>query len=463
MRALTIALLLLPTLASAQLTDARLDAARHALRSYDVHGDASTAVVADLTAYLAETEEGPTTRQAKFIRAMAAADLYLLAGYRGESALRARIAEAYGVAEDSLAETITADLRSMEFGVYAQGAREARTALHAFDAGEHPDHPGARQDVAYVAAARVAATSDDPIGHLAALSSPEACTGSCAEIAGILAPTGRAAVAAVQEVFDAMDRLAQMAGAGDPFSAAMAADLPREQEAFRSIELHPPLDLHDLHLAPAGPRGHLVDPDALVVVTPHTVRFGWIPRVVFSEGHAALHAAGSPMLPHLGEIELPATLRPFPNSLAVVAQGLAPLRGARQIAITGTPDAEAHLLTRTILSVQRANLEPELLVGATESGFRGVPLRAVRGTNDSAISVYVRLGGHSLRRLGHSTTLPRVRTDHGLEMDYVTLASSVPENRSTAVRFMGSVPFESVASTVFHVAPRTRPVTLVLP
>lgn len=458
------------------LTDPTLSRARVTLARYDFFGDDTFGVIAELGSFIERAQrdvelaghtDSSTLREARFLHAMAAADLTLLAEFRREPALRTRIAAAYGVTEDVLVQRILADLSRVEVGVYAPVVRDARQALQLI-AGHAPDWtvPGERRDALYVAAASRAATATDPVAALATLGT-DPCASNCAGIFARFDAEGRRAIDAVQKVFIVLDRLAQRGDGGDPFSRALSVDVVIDRLAFRGLVLEPePVLAPEFGLSAASANAAALRPDAVVSVHPHEIRVGFLPRVTFESGRAEALAAGSPILPEFARIAIPGSLRPFPTAIDSVSESLrTTLAGAQQVAVGGAPDAEAHLLTRVWLSCDDAGFTPNALVGVGSSGeLRGVAARAIHGDDDSAMQVYLRYGGHTVSRPGGAASdIPRLHTADGMRFDWSTLSEYAHDTRSASVRFMGGVSFATFAQTAFVVGQGGRPVTIVLP
>lgn len=458
------------------LTDPVLVRARTTLARYDFFGDDTFGVIGELGSFVERAQrdavraghtDSATLREARFLRAMSAADLTLLAEFRRDPALRTRIAAAYGVTENALVGRLLEDLSRVEVGVYAPVVRDARQALQLI-AGHAPDWtvPGERRDALYVAAAGRAATATDPVAALATLGT-DPCPDNCAGIFARFDVVGRRAIDAVQKVFIVLDRLAQRGDGGDPFSRALSVDVVIDRLAFRGLVLEPePRIAPEFGLSVASAGAAAMRPDAVVSVHAHEVRVGFLSRVTFESGQARALAAGSPILPEFARIPIPGSLRPFPTAIDSVSAALrTTLAGAQQVAVGGSADAEAHLLTRVWLSCDDAGFTPSALVGVSEHGeLRGVAARALHGDDDSAMQVYLRYGGHTVsRRGGAAADIPRLHTAEGMRFDWSTLSEYAHDSRSASVRFMGGISFATFAQTAFVVARDGHPVTIVLP
>jgi hypothetical protein len=65
-----------------------------------------------------------------FLRSVAAADLLLIATFRGDAELRAAIVQALGTAEENVAADLKRDLRAIGRGVYASAALDAAKVMN---------------------------------------------------------------------------------------------------------------------------------------------------------------------------------------------------------------------------------------------------------------------------------------------------------------------------------------------
>jgi len=465
MRSITLALLLIPAVAQAGITNPTVQTAMRSLTRYDVHGEGTTRVLADLGEFIRVTHDDPARREARFVRAVAATDLLVIAAYRGDRDVPARVAESLGYAPEELLTRLDSELANIDAGVLHRTVQDARAALRALAHEVAPadvlaEPTGSRRDALYIVSARHAATQPELVRELAALGSLEC--DECGAIAAHTNEEGRRAVSAVVEVFAALERIHDRARRGDPFAGAMVHEIVIEQGAFERIDLPLEPNLGDLGLGGAGPRAAAVRPDVVLAVHEGEVRYGWLPRVTFEDGAPHLASRGTPVLPATASISFPEQ-RPFPTEIDEVTAWAREALDRHRVGV-GAGEGEAHLLTRVLLSLREAGHGDAALVGTAPDGLHGVALHLARDSDaESTVHVHVRLGGHSLRvRSNARTAVPRVRDEDGSwRMDFDALHAQVPPSRSTSVRFMQTVTLQNLAETVFHVAPEDRTVTLV--
>jgi len=441
---LVVCLFALATTARADAEHPTIGDARRDLASYDLEGSASTDVLAELgrfdrTAYMHEL------RRARFLRAAAAADLLLLAHLKNLPELTLRVADAYGVEAGRIVAHVRNELAAVRAGVYTPIVDDAAAALDRM-AGVHGRRLEApRSDAFFVHDVRIAAGSDAPISALAHLSSREA------ELP--FDRQGRRAVAAVTEALRALERLEAAAAHGDPFAVQLLTELPTDAQALREVVLEPlPVFDESLGLGRLD-QGTPLRPDLVLSVHPTEVRYSFTPSVTFTGGTPALVGDRQPTFPAFETVPLEG-LRAWPRPVEALVEALrSSIDGDTTIALGGTPDAEAHLLTRAWQSVTRAGGEPRWLVALDGRGrLTGIPARASRETAEQT-EIFVRLGGHSVSRRGtRSTSIPRERTDAGWRHDWERLATTV--RGPAALRYMGVVPLQTLMETAFVVGER---------
>ncbi|MEM1416614.1 MAG: hypothetical protein AAGH15_17010, partial [Myxococcota bacterium] len=447
-----------------------LHRSRHALRTYDLEGSGSTDVLRALGGFVASQPEGPLRREGRFLRTVAAADLVLLSDHHGTPELVGRVAEAYGVAPQALLWQLDADLEAIAIGIYAPVAEDARHALQRLAGTATGDRPeGARGDLLRLAEIRQAASAREPLAALAAIGEDPCPEGDCDDdVYAHFDASGRKAVAATAEIAAIVLRLRAQAPV-DPFAAAVLLDVDQDLEAVIGLELHPTPSLGaELHLAHAVDAAAPVDVDVVIAAQSDEVRFGFVPHVRFDAiGRPELIARGEPILPHTQSVALPRTLRPFPGALDALVEALRRAVPEDAIVALGTTcEAPAHLVTRAWISAETAERTPRFFVGADDADtLRGVAMDGRHGASDAMNQLFVRLGGHSLKRRGGATfDIPRVRGDDGaLRFDYATLDARVASDRTTSLRYMSSLDGQSLTTTVFLAAPADGPIVLELP
>ena len=462
--------------------------ARAALAEYDLEGDRTTSVIARLGEQIPSLG-GADAREARFIRAVAAADLFLLAQHHGgDGTLRERVAGALGLGETEVVPHLRAELATLAVGVYAETAIDARDALGLLARsrdreGDWADSraAGARRDLAFLGALVAALERDASVRDVLASFSTDPCArrqrSSCPSPFDRLSATDRRAAAAIASGFAAIARLERAHEGGDPFALAIsdfverAREVLAERRAFRATPALPAA-LSVVTVASRERRGP--DVDAIVLLADGALHWGWVPHVsVRDDGEVELVAPEGPVLPATDRVALPPELR-----AALVPVGeVAPLfealvRRDARVAIGAAPTAEGHVLARVLLTARRAGVaSPHLIVRDAEGFGRAIPTELASGEESDAlrrdVGVYVRLGGYSFSIAGTGVTdLPRVEgPDRQWRHDVQGLAAHAHRARySTAkVRFMSSVPAGPLFAAAFAVAPGSGPLTLVLP
>jgi hypothetical protein len=463
--------------------------ARRSLARYDLTGDETTGMITSLAEVIERVKRPADRREARFLRAMAAADLVIIAACLNDPGLRDRVARAWGVDAAGLTAQLQRELEALQVGVYTDAASDALDALRILhvESGADPSwadlaslrSPEAlRSRVLFTAAVRRALmdASEDPVAALAPMG-----TDPCAaeddpdctkDLLRFDAP-GRRAIGVLRSAWRALDLLAQARTQGDPFPAAMAPVLRKDRQALRDTVLSPGPRLvgeaaAGLARAPDGARA--LSADVLVVVRQGEVQYGFVPKAKLGDqGEITVLAAGQPVLPDMSRHAIPRDFRPAVQPIDAVSDALGPAQGLRA-ALATADDVPGHVLARVIHSVGRASIRPVMLVGPSgEDGIRGARLR-VGDTREGAdgspeVSVLVRLGGYTVRTRRGKTDVPRVRGADGLRFDVKGLGQQVGEQppNGAAVEFMTVVTMDPVAQAVFRVAPAQAPVQLLIP
>lgn len=375
---------------------------------------------------------GAQAEEVRFLRAIAAADLLLLARSDEDWGAWTDIAAAWGCAPEQLAGAVMDDLsrygRSSRFGPVAQ---DALTALRGARDGLPPrtsDGHLRAQLVAFRQLASAAEGPGDPVDALAAVG-VDPCPGgsACSPPYDRFGPSGRRAIAAAERALEYAARLSAAAEGGDPFAAAAVDRGLVDTRALRALRLAPGDWGPALAAAEVTEGGGPVDVDAVVIVGPHTVRFGWVPEVTFDE--AGQPHARNAQGPTLGDPAVSFVIPSDLQSVAVAIDGLAPalrdaLAGATSVGFAVAPGVEAHVLSRVLYSAMAARLPVRALVAPSADGtLRGVAMRASDAERaPRTVGLYVRAGGFTVTGRGPLVSIPRVRAPaRGWRFDYGTL------------------------------------------
>jgi len=461
--------------ASAQTVSETLSSARVVLGAFDVQAPETTNVIAALGQVGSQEGDPVTRRHARFVRAVAAADLVVISRLRSDRDLFERAATAYGETPDTLVAALDQDLARLRRW-YPETVADARGALgrsvrHALPS---EDREHVRSQAAFFGFAMSRLAWADAVSALAPLVADPCAAGLnvCPSPYRHFGTQGRRAVAAVIALFEVAAFLRSRAESGDPFSAALVREGLTSTAPLQSLELSP-ADWAPTVGAVSGPaRGAAVRADAMVVVSADRVRVGWAPTVRFSsQGTAVVSAAG----PFLADANEAFGMDPHPAAYVRPIDGLGPhlathLANAERIAIAVEPGVEAHMLSRVLRSAEQGRVAIHALTTVgTDAVPRGVDFRAVReeDPNDrDSLGVFVRMGGFSVRRPHAShITLPRIRRADAWRFDLRALDQVADRagRGHVRLRYMSTAPAELVLRAALAVAPSDAPLALVVP
>lgn len=441
-----------------------LQRARSALRAYDLEDRSTIDVVGALTALLTERPSEQRAREARFLRAVASADLWLLRAHADE-AMRARLAAAWGVADDALLAAIRRELAALRVGLYRETADDALEALAASDElvvpSEHASHT--RRQIVFLTRLRDRLAGGDAVAILAPLAD-DPCPSECEPPYAHFGPEGRRAIAAMTRVLALVASVERVSQLGDPLSAAFArGGLP-----FRRVTLAP----RDWAANVAGAEldaGRPVDADAAVVIGAQRVRLGWVPEVRWdTDRRPALVAPGTAVLGTDSEARV--LVRPdlAPSAVfdALARAVEAHVAGARRLAVIVEPGTEARVLSSVLRTLQESSVQPVTLAVASAGTARGAPIERVTIAGpepDDAIGLFVRPGGLTVRRRGATTSLPRLRVDGQWQFDLRGLAGLTRDASEPRVmlRYMATADASIVARTAIVAAGTERALSIV--
>lgn len=458
--------------------------ARLALARYDLRGHRTTDVITEL-GRLARKLKGPRALEARYLRAMATADLVLIARSEDDTALATRAARAFGVQPKALETRLISELHQLAVGPYAAAAGDmidAFHAAHALDTGARVDWAkldGPRTDVLFVAhVRRVLEHEGDPVAALATMAEdPCAKKGQpCLEPLPRFDAQGRAAVGALLEARTDLDRLARADEDGDPFPRALRRQLASDASAIGTAVLAPaPIVPKDLHVTAAPGTAREGRAGLLLSVQDGEVRFGWVPRVrLGKDGQPHMVSDGEPVLPDTEAVSIPRSYRPAVQQIRHLTDALRRLSGhgsPTTVAVVATDDVQADVVSRVIDSARAAGLAPTMIAGrGPDGGLRGVDVRvrsAFEGpTGKPDVQVRVRLGGYTVKTAHGSAEVPRVRDARGLHFDVDGLAHAAgsPHVPSASIDYMSVVAMGPVLQAAFRLAPSDKaPLQLLVP
>ncbi len=464
-RALCLMLALaVPAPAAADVPEELLSARRE-LASYDRSGGTLRTVRA-LHELAGRTLPGANQREARFLRAVAATDLLLIARSRRDPSIHAEVARTLGLLPEALHSALERELAELEVGAYAEVARECRWSLGVLARGADPavlrDGTGTRRDVLYVSAVVDALGQPDEIARVARLGREV----DAGEPAAFTAE-GMRAIAALREANDALARLEHVEGA-DPFAAALAAIVAVDGAVLRTAELRPPVALpRELGARASG--GDLSRAELIVIVRSRAIEYAYAPSVRVRGGGVELVHRGEPALPSFASIPLAddgrAAVAPYESLVPRLAALRAPLGEGARVGITAEDEVAALTVSRVILTMTRAELGlPDLIARGEAGEARSIPIELVTGEDvDADLALFVRLGGYTLRRGPRSLDIPRVRDASGLRFDTDTLERSARAAHAStaALRYMGVVGWGTVLEAAFRLE-SSEPLALVL-
>lgn len=443
--------------------------ARQSLTTYDLRGTATTDVLRALGTYVATPANGePQRREARFLRALAGSDLYLIARLTDDRGLLERLAAGLGVPVAEIPIHLDAELRELLVGFYADAANEARALLRLTDADPAAFDAirGIRRDYLYLrAVARRLGPGADAFPVLEALGA-DPCAGACQGQLATLDPASRKVFAALQRVHQAAANVARAKRERDPFANAVS-DLDALVARVSSL----PLGLRyvvdaSASLTPLLPvtAASTTAPDAITFVSAEEIRVAFLPRVVVSSAGVVGLDARSPTYPGGTRVPLPAS---FPRDVAAIEALVAPLRarfsGAR-VALAGAQMVPSHIVARIALTLRAAGAEVVAITGRTPVGALAFfPITWGTAPGSPPLIVGVRSAGYEILVGRARTNVPAVREGRGHRSDTEGLARRLSaETAATAeVRFAREVPFGWVVHAVAQTR-ATRPPTLLL-
>lgn len=445
---------------------------RRELVTYEPDGGTLRAL-RDLNGIVARTLRGPTQREARYLRAVAATDLLLIARSRRDDGATRAVAAALGLAPDALVGALDRELADLEVGAFAEAARECRWSLavlarRSADARTLREGHGARRDVLFVSAVVDALGRDDEIARLARLGA-EPCGAEPCALAAFTAE-GRRAASALREASLALARLERVAEGGDPFAASLAGVVAVDGAVLHTAELSLTPALPGWLGARAAGGGEPSRAALILVVRGDAIDYAYVPAARLRGGEVELVSPGEPALPSFASLPLAddgrAALAPLEALIAPLAALREPLGAEARVGIAAEDGVQAWTMSRVIVTMVRAGYAaPDLLARAGSGEARSLPVDLVMGQEAEAdLAVFVRLGGYTLRDGHGARDIPRVRDASGLRFDVDALARSARPRRGAraSLRYMGGVSWGAVLDAAFRLRAAPAPLGLVL-
>jgi hypothetical protein len=437
---------------------------------YDLSGP-RTFEALDALGQIAHDGAAEERHDARFVRVLAYADLWLLASALHDDHLGAGVASALGRDQAGVAALLRDELGALDAADPA--LRDAALALAA--GRELPTVAGPRTAalvLGRVVGALRAQAPQDPLTLLAQLV-PEPCGQSCPAPLAALDADGRRAHAALARAGEALLRL--RADAADPFTAALASFVADAGSALAAMRLFPGAPL---------PEASVADPH---VAADHALpAFGGARRVILHVGvdgfsvrvtgelslgpdlRPVIHGVDAPPV----AVAVPADLAPFVKPLPALSEALAAAAQAAPgapLLVSVAEGTAGHLVARALLSARAASLREPALVIATGPAV-AVPIASVSaleaGThNGTGGRVTLRRGGFGLKRGATSSSLPRTRSEHGFAFDYAGLQAALgsPKGPRPELAFAADVDGRALVSTAALLARPGAPLSLLLP
>jgi|GEM_PF-4990850 len=464
-----------------QAQPALTSTALSALIPYDLDGDRTTQALSVLRAEQRTVASSKRRGELAFMRAVALSDLWVIARATGRPELEKRVAESLGVEPGAVAQTLDGELAAVDSQVVSDVVADARQAVRMTQG--TPTNTalgfGVRSQALFLSrvtnalgnsadarenVTRLAGLADDPCPQL---------TDACAPVYRTFERSGRQAVHALALASGAK-RAADL-GAQDPFVVAMQSTIEGQERALKSVTLQPNVRLPQVQSrVHASPAGGDAAPDLLVLVAEDRIEYAFLPLVrVDDQGAVVLAESTQPVFPELAQVKLEGTFAPFVRPIDSLVSALRVLHEkfpSAKVAVGGAPEIKAHMMARALLSAQSAGFSELALLGANADGeLRSVDLELVGALKADAVgprevSVVLRLGGFSVKRMGPTVTIPRLKLENGFVFDFESLARARPrETKSAKLTFMSDVATETLTETAFLMAPSNQALTMVLP
>ncbi len=448
--------------AMAQTSDPLLEA-RLSLRTYDLEGSTTTDVVAALTRLLSTRLEPARAREARFLRAVVTADVWLSTSIEDAHGVRSRLATGWGLDLEALPSAVERDLAASQVGAYGEASTDALAALHDRSLALPPSDPSytRRQIGVLLRLAERLRSSTDPTAILAPLASdPCAETSPCEAPYAHFGPRGRRAIAAMAQVVGLLRAVERVAELGDPAARAF-----RSRRTLEAPTLAPPD--WATRVAVSGPvsGGRPLEADAVIVIGPQQVRLGGVPTVRWDEEGAPRVVASPPLLGSDEASSWPVT--PTIARLDALLPALDAQARGRRVAVLVEPGTDASLLSLVLETLRGSPHEPRAVGVATREGMvQSVPIESVvpaEPRGEGVLGLFVRQGGLTVRQAGGSTSLPRLRVEDRWQFDLEGLARLVAagEERRVGLRYMDTADASVVVRAAIVAAGSSRALAIV--
>src|SRR5690554_2080057 len=186
---------------------------------------------------------GADLAEARFLRAITAADLLLLSGYAEWENIEGRLARALGVPRADLVPSVDRALEESRLGRFIPLVDDARAALAARYAGASPARIGSRTDLVYLDRVSAILTALPRPDAFAPLGTDPCVDGECETRLLQYSEASRRAYSALERALSSITRLVHASDFGDPFARAAEEGLHHLSKRLlgTAIELRPSL------------------------------------------------------------------------------------------------------------------------------------------------------------------------------------------------------------------------------
>jgi hypothetical protein len=475
---LSVCLLVQPAKAeTVRVKDPTLMQLRASLSHYDLSPDGTLRSIRQLAEFSREHPASNGSDEADFLRAAVASDLLFIADFTKDAELHAKLASAFGTANDGLQRGVAELLAQSARGVYKPSADAALAALSGKPNREVPGVHNVRWDAALLQRA-VAREPGAALGDAFAALGQDPCENAehCPATYLGLALRGRRALSFMYEVAAALQRLDEATRLGDPLAEALSQPLTAARETLATLQLRLAAKLPSDTSLVQTPQGDPEPVPALVlIVDQNEVRYARTRLVRFGVDHKVESIAEpGPLLPQTEHALGARELNAGDHILDARVQSILALTGSKAApsaavaAISGVP---ALLVGRLLAALSHAGVARPLLMGrAEDDSMLGVPVHVFVADADGQgprtdVKVRVRLSGYSLQHGGTFLNLPKLKTEHGYHFDGEGLRAALANGMggSAAVSYITDVAAENVLLAVSRVQSGRAPVELIVP
>lgn len=438
--------------------------ARQRLQTYDLAGTGTTDVLRSLGAFIDGPGGEPEKREARFLRALTAADLLILAMVKHDEALVARVASAFGVPLTQLVPVIDGELRQLTTGFYAEAAAESRELLRELGRWQRSSLAhltGLRRDYLYLTLLlEELEHAENPSQTLGELGT-DPCASPCTGVLSALDPRSRKVFGAVSEMRRMLRDLVRARRQNDPFAKALD---PLEPLGARLTAL--PITLayvipETVSIAQTNSpvAATNASPNAVAFISATEIKVSNLPTItVEPDGSAGLDSR-DPTYPGGTTIRLPPS---YPEEIRSIDALVGPLRdrfSGRRVALAPVPAVSAEIVARVALTLRAAGAEIVAVAGRTELGATAFfPVSYASSRPNVPLVVHVTGTGYTVELGPSRAQIARIREGSGARYDVAGLGQRLGTTQPdrAALVFTRTVGFGAVVSAISRI--RARPV-----